>query len=248
MVSSQVSVIQIAMIRKRRWYDSVDRFVCPSRLMQTCLLNAGFLKEKVAWVPTFTGDLLSGSGETGKSILYFGKLTREKGVEVLLRAYNALESPRYPLKLIGHCSDDYRTYLYTLLDARHRDMVSISGPLHGEAMWQELRSCAFVVQPAIWLENMPNTLIEALSAGKPVVASDVGSLTELVKDEENGYLVSPGDAKKLSQVLNKMSCDSDLVAMGEQSRRRYEKYHTADVHFQQLQSIFTDLVAGSSNS
>lgn len=246
--ASLLRVLQIGMIRKRRWYESVDRFICPSRLMQTSLLDAGFSQEKVVWVPTFTGDLQGDSEETDPSILYFGKLTKEKGVEVLMKAYNTLEHPKYPLKLIGHCSNDYRAHLLTLIDARRRDMVTISEPLHGEAMWQALRDCAFVVQPAIWLENMPNTLIEALSVGKPVVASDIGSLTELVTDGENGYLVPPGDVKALSLALDKMSTESDLGTMGKHARRRYEENHAANVHLQKLCTIFLNLTSNRTAS
>jgi glycosyltransferase involved in cell wall biosynthesis len=238
--ASLLRILQIKMIRQKRWYDSIDRFICPSQLMKSYLLDAGLSTDRVVWIPTFTEDLC-GSAKAEPYILYYGKLTREKGVEVLIEAYNTLPAPKLPLKLVGHCSKAYRTYLLALLDARHRDMVTISEPLQGEEMWQTLRDSAFVVQPAIWLENMPNTLIEALSAGKPVIASDIGSLTELVNDGENGYLVTPGDVKALSLALDKMSNESDILAMGKQARSRYESNHTANGHLHSLQAIFNDL-------
>lgn len=210
--------------------------------MGNYLIDAGFPHEKVVCLPTFTRDLHDAAVRTESSILYFGKLVREKGVEVLLSAYNNLKQPKLPLKLIGHCSSDYRAHLLTLIDDRSRHMVTISEPLHGEAMWQALRECAFVVQPAIWLENMPNTLIEAFSASKPVIASDIGSLTELVTNGENGCLVPLGDVMRLSLALDKMSTATDLIGMGERARRRYEKYHTENIHLKKLEEIFTDLI------
>lgn len=242
-LASLLRVLQIAMIRKKHWYDSVDVFVCPSRTMQNFLLDGGFPPEKVSLLPTFTQCL---QGERSRDVepymLYFGKLTREKGVDVLLQAYNRLENPKYPLRLVGHCSREYRSHLLALLDDRHQLMVSFEEPLLGEAMWQTLRDSAFILQPAIWLENMPNTLLEALSAGKPVLVSNIGSLTELVSDGENGYLVPPGDVGALSDALNRLSTLADLQKMGQNSYERYLLRHTPELHLGQLQSIFINLI------
>lgn len=105
-------------------------------------------------------------------------------------------------------------------------------------MWQALRDCAFVVHPALWLENLPNTLIEALSAGKPVIASAIGSLTELVSDNVNGYLVTPGDVKALSIAIEAMSTRTDLEAMGKNARLRFVENHTEQAHLDKLMGIF----------
>jgi len=238
-LASLLRVLQITMIRKQRWYDCVDNFVCPSHVMQSYLLDAGFSPEKVTLLPTFTKDLQGKrTPDAEPHILYFGKLTKEKGVEILLEAYNTVENPKYPLRLIGHCSSDYRSYLLGLLNTRHIAMVTIEDSLQGEAMWQALRDCAFVVHPALWLENLPNTLIEALSAGKPVIASAIGSLTELVSDNVNGYLVTPGDVKALSIAIEAMSTRTDLEAMGKNARLRFVENHTEQAHLDKLMGIF----------
>lgn len=239
--ASLLRVLQIALIKMKGWYNSVDRFICPSRLMRDHLLEAGFPPEKVILLPTFAKDLQAEKVEKGHSILYFGKLVPEKGVEVLIKAYNAIDKPKYLLRLVGHCLDEYREYLISLVDAHHKELVIINPPLQGDDMWQVLRNCAFVVQPAIWLENMPNTLIEALSAGKPIIASEIGSLTELVTDGVNGYLVPPGDVGLLSSAISKMSTEADLVTMGLSSRRRFLENHTSSVHLEKLLEEFERL-------
>ncbi|MDY0331760.1 MAG: glycosyltransferase family 4 protein [Thiomonas sp.] len=242
MAASMLRVLQITYIRWNKWYDKIDRFICPSRLMEKTLLQAGFPREKVLHVPTFSADLQGDSANKDPYILYYGKLIREKGVEVLIDAYNKIKTPLIPLRLIGPCSDSYRKYLFSLVDHGKRKMVSILPPLQGEVMWQAVRDSAFVVQPAIWLENMPNTLVEALSAGKPVIASDIGSLTELVSHGENGYLVSPGDVNSLAIAIEKMSTLGDLSVMGAQARSRYELVHKADHHLRKLIITFKELI------
>jgi len=242
-VASFLRVFQIAMIRNKRWYDNVDRFLCPSRIMQEVLLKTGFTPERLHHVPTFASDLQGPQNTASPYILYFGKLSREKGVEVLLEAYNKLKFPKFPLKLIGPCSDSYKVYLLSLVDELHREKVTISNSLQGESLWQALRDSAFIVHPALWLENMPNSLIEALSAGKPVVASSIGSLTELVVDGENGLLVEPGNALELARALEWMSREAVLIAMGSCARERFLRDHTAQVHLQKLLKIFRELLA-----
>lgn len=238
-LASLLRVLQIKMIRQRGWYDSVDAFVCPSRIMEKFLIDGGVPRRKVMSLPTFTQDLQAEDATAAQPhFLYFGKITREKGVEVLIKAYNLLKDPAYRLRLIGHCSEEYHPYLLGLLDDRHRAMVTISAPLQGADMWQALQESGIVVQPAIWLENMPNTLIEALSAGKPVIASAIGSLTELVEDGENGILVPPGDSEALSRAMTAMSTHADLAAMGKMARLRFEAQHREDVHLERLLKIF----------
>ena len=243
---SLLRVLQITMIRKKRWYDSVDVFICPSRVMQSYLIDAGFAREKVSLLPTFTQDFQKEMiSDVEPYILYFGKLTQEKGVEVLIKAYNAIENPKYPLKLIGYCSNKYRSHLLDILDNRHSALVTIGEPLQGEEMWKAIRDSVFVIQPAIWLENMPNSLLEALSAGKPVIASAIGSLTELVSDGENGYLVPPGNVEALSTALKTMSNRTDLDTMGGKSRLRYIENHTEKVHLGRLLGIFESVADAS---
>jgi len=241
--SSVLRVLQMKCIRTWGWYDSVDAFVCPSRLMQQQLVDGGFPAEKVHWVPTFAPDL-HGPMKNGRApyILYFGKVTQEKGVEVLIEAYNSLSTPKLPLKIVGYCSQSYRNYLASLLDDRHRLSVTFVPPLDGEEMWQALRDSTFVVQPAIWLENMPNTLIEAFSAGKPVIASDIGSLPELVDHGRNGYLVPPGDVEKLAEAMETMWTGADLGAMGADAYRRYLHNYTEAIHSSRYQAILQQLV------
>jgi glycosyltransferase involved in cell wall biosynthesis len=174
-------------------------------------------------------------------MLYFGRLTKEKGIEVLFKAYNNLKYPKYRLRVVGHCTDSYRDYLLSLLDESHFEKVTISKPLQDNEMWEILRKSSFVIHPATWFENMPNSLVEALSAGKPLIASSIGSLPELILEGQNGYLVPPGDIELLTAAIYKMSEQADLTSMGNQSRLRYLKYHTPQTHVDKLQQLFKTL-------
>jgi glycosyltransferase involved in cell wall biosynthesis len=235
-VASALRALQMYFIKKQRWYDSVDRFICPSEVMCEYLLKI-FPKDKILHIPTFTKDLTGTSKSAAPYILYFGKVTPEKGVETLVRAYDRLENPTYPLKIVGHCKNEYRQYLFSLLSSKNFHRFTITDPQDGEEMWDTVRGASFIVQPAVWLENMPNTLIEALSAGKPIIASRIGSLTELVFDGVNGLLVEPGDVAALTTALDQMMTVYDLHEMGNQSRLQFLRDHTEERHLTALMSV-----------
>jgi glycosyltransferase involved in cell wall biosynthesis len=239
-------VLQIKANRRGRYYGNVDYFICPSSYMKGVLVNHGhFPEEKVVHLPTFTRDLLGdGKSSPGPAYgLYFGAIVRAKGVEVLLRAFNKIRDPSFGLKLVGDVEADYRGHLFGLLDDSHRKKVEIGGELKGEALWDVLRGCSFVVHPVLWFENMPNSILEAMSAAKPVIVADIGSMPELVEEGVNGALVPPGDEEALAGALRKTGDPEWLRRMSEGARARYLKNHSPEGHLSKLTGLMEELVA-----
>ncbi|HJT23727.1 MAG TPA: glycosyltransferase family 4 protein [bacterium] len=243
---SALRALQILYNRWRGYYRSVDFFLCPSRYMQETLIRyAAFPPSKVMHLPTFTTDLFQEEGPSPSArpyILYFGAIIPAKGMDVLLKAYNLIPQPALGLKLVGDVECGYRRHLEDLLDETHRPLVSFDGELKGEDLWRALRGCSCVVHPVLWFENMPNSILEAMSAGKPVVASDIGSMPELVEEGVNGRLVPPGDEKALSQALE-MAADPEWTAkMGQGARARYLQNHLPQGHLNKLMGLMEQLV------
>jgi len=244
LVASFLRYLQLRHNRLRGWYDAVNCFLAPSRFMADKLRQAGIEDRRIRHLPTFARDLApAGNGSGRGHILYFGKLTPEKGVEPLLRAYNRLapNSGLPPLVLVGRVEEGYRERLLSLPDHAHRGLVRLTGPLGGEALWDTLRAARFVVHPALWYENMPNTVLEAMSAGKAVIASNLGSLAELVADGVNGLLVPPGDDRALAQAMKQLIEPAAAEDMGREARARYLADHTPPAHFEALLGIFDEV-------
>jgi glycosyltransferase involved in cell wall biosynthesis len=246
--ASLLRFVQMRWLRRNRWRDAVDLFVCPSAFMKRHLIeDENVPAHKVRHLPTFAPDLERPCVNTpsqAKYMLYFGKVSPEKGVAVLLQAYNRLNLDQVGLKLkvVGSVSETYRTQLYQSLDSRHRAAVDIPGALAGEALWNCVRGAQFIVQPALWFENMPNTFLESMSLGKAIIASDLGRLPELVEHEVNGLLVPPGDIPALSAAIARLALDPESVAaMQIAARNRYLTEHTLDAHSRQLSHIISEL-------
>jgi len=147
--------------------------------------------------PNFIEDIqLSGSVDVGdrEGFLFVGRLSEEKGVEVLLNAFS--KSGR-PLKIIGdgplrHLVEQYVSEFSNILFVGYQEK---------EYILQQMALSKWLVFPSIWYEGMPITILEAFMTGTPVIASNIGSLPSIVIPDENGFLFPPGSVDGLVTAL-----------------------------------------------
>ena len=150
------------------------------------------------------------AGDAGFRLLFVGRLVERKGVHVLLRALSSVPSP-VGLDVVGDGPE--RESLEALSGA-----LGIGGRVafHGFAPDTELRrllaSCHALVLPAVVdakgdVEGLGVVLLEAMSFGKPVIASAAGGIVDIVRDGENGLLVEPGDVTALARAIESLAGD-----------------------------------------
>ncbi|MEU4653078.1 glycosyltransferase family 4 protein [Streptomyces sp. NPDC023723] len=158
-------------------------------------------------------------------LLYVGRLERVKGVHVLLDAFRALgpDHPGATLDIVGDGAD--RAALEAAAgDLTAAGQVRFRGWLAPDAVAGALADASVVVIPSVWPENFPTVALEALQIGRPLVASRVGGLPELV-GEDNGVLVPAGDATALAGALRPLVGDLErLRRLGEGSAARADRY------------------------
>ena len=131
----------------------------------------------------------------------------------------------------------------SLVDDARRERLFIVGHRGDEDLKAILLDAACVVHPTLWLENTPNSILEAFSAGKAVIASNIGCMPELVSNDENGLLVSPGDVASLSNAMDSVMSDvGSQQRYGKESRRRFVECYARERHLKELMSLFLSLV------
>jgi glycosyltransferase involved in cell wall biosynthesis len=151
--------------------------------------------------------------------LFVGDLRREKGIDVLLDAYRALPGAP-PLVLIGKVWPDSPREL--------PPNVRLLTGWHNEAVREAQRRCLALVAPSIWLEPFGMVVIETLAAGRPVIASQIGGMAELVRDGVNGLVLPPGDPVALSKAMAALLEDDRLVArLAEHAARSATRFRAA---------------------
>jgi glycosyltransferase involved in cell wall biosynthesis len=185
------------------------RDLCGLQDSERCRVVPNFIRELPPPLPAGDPHLASLPGKP--FILYFGDVTVDKGGAHLADAYRSLRNPP-PLVLIGRCF---------LEEVASLPGVVALGPMPHRYAIEALRRSLFTVVPSILPETFGLAALETAAAGKPIVASDIGGLSDVVADGETGLLVPPGDREALRAAMEHLLVDAALrERMGDNARRR----------------------------
>ena len=173
-------------------------------------------------------------------VIYIGRLRPVKGVEYGLRAF-AIASSIYPNTHMALAGDgEQRGYLQKLvgeLDLRHR--VTFLGVR--KDLPNLLAASDSVLMPSL-TEGFPRTAIEAMAAGKPVIATNVGGTSEAIINDKTGILVPPQDVNAMAKALEKLIADINLQArLGKTGIRRAQENYPIENYVKQLDGLYTRL-------
>jgi len=218
----------------------IDRFIAPSDFLRSKLLEGGFDPARVVRVPNFV-DLALYAGRPEKDYFcYLGRLSREKGLDILIRAVAGLEAGRLIVVGDGPEAEGLRRLAAELGTSR----VEFAGYRSGEELKRILAESQFVVLPSRWYENLPFAVMEAFASSKAVVASRIGGIPEMVDDGVNGLLFPVGDARALAASLRRMLGDRRLrEEMGRRGREKAERLYEREGHYAQIERIYRDVIA-----
>lgn len=216
-------------------YDRVDVFISPSNFLKNKLNELGFKKE-ILVLPNFVdpAEFEPSFEPAGKSILYVGRLSQEKGLFTLLEA---VKNTAVTLKIIG--AGPLKTPLLEKIAGGGLDNVILEGYKTGEDLKNEIRQAAFTVIPSICYENNPRTVIESFASGKPVVGARIGGIVELVKDFDTGLTFEPGNVADLKEKISFLIVEPELIKrMGKKARKLVEDELNPHRHYEKLLKIY----------
>jgi glycosyltransferase involved in cell wall biosynthesis len=220
-------------------YDPVHRFACPSRFLEGKMRAARVYPDRLRWVPNFVDpDVIAPKTASGGGVAYVGRLSEEKGVDVLLEALE--RAPALHLDVLGDGPE--RPALERLASSlRVTDRVTFRGRLPAAAVHEAMRSAAMVAVPSRWYENMPITVLEAFAAGVPVVASALGGIPELIDDGRDGILVPPDEPGILAEALAALTDGVDRAfEMGRNARAKVEDRFTPASHLARIDALYAE--------
>jgi glycosyltransferase involved in cell wall biosynthesis len=167
----------------------------------------------------------------GGPLLFAGDRTRDKGTEVLFAAYERLRD-RPPLHLVGRHIPG--------VGERPPEGVTLIPPCPHEAVVTMMRSARAVTVPSIVPDSCPTVVLEAMAAGRPVVATATGGILDLVADGETGLLVPPGDPLALAVALQRLLDTPALAdAMGNAALERARQF-TASAVIERIERIYAN--------
>lgn len=219
----------------RKSYEAVDLFISPSRFLAD-LTSCRIPREKIRVLRNGinTAEFQPSYDDKGYA-LYFGRISREKGIESLLKAHAAMPTP-VKLKVVGTGP------MQDELQARYSE-VEFLGYKSDNELNSIIRNAAFVVVPSEWYENCSMVVLEAMAFGKPVIGSRTGGIPEQIEDNETGFLFEMGNVEELAEKMGTLSVNPDMrVRMGMAARNKLEKEFSLARHCEKLVDMYNKLL------
>ena len=234
------SAVRVLSMKVHKWMDiyrNVDAFVTPSEFLKGKLAANGFDESKIHCIPTFTTSKTQlGEPKVGSYGLYFGRISEEKGVETVVKAFEKL--PDRVVKIMGDDTTEEARRLMAYVREKGLTNIEFLGFKAGEELEEVIKGARYTLIPSVWYDNLPNTALESFQYAKPVIASNIGSLPELVEDGVNGFLFTPGDPEALAAKVRLLDADAVAATMGAASRARLEQRFAPEKHYDALMAVF----------
>ena len=214
----------------------IDAYICLTPSQRSIFLKAGFEKAKLHVKPNYIEDIQSRPRvDDGKFVLFLGRLSEEKGLACLIRAWKELNG--IPLKIVG--SGPGEAYFKAMADRLEtRDIEFLGYMPHSECM-NLLDEARFLIVPSIWYETFGLTIVEAFSRAKPVIASDLGAMADLVSNGDTGLLFEANNSMALAERVRFLWTDVPTSRqMGKKARQDYEEKFQEEKNYQELLAIY----------
>jgi len=218
----------------------IDSFVVPSSFTFGKLHEYGIPENKLYHIPTFFNlKEKNPVVEYRPFVLFVGRIEKQKGLMTLIKAF---ENTDYQLKIIGFSNDGYEEELKDYLQGRQHH-IEFLGRKSFEEMVPYLRSCLCTTVPSEWYDNFPNVILESFAYKKAVIATDFGSLPELVRNHETGLTFRYADINDFrNRIAYMFEHPEEAKRMGEQGYRNVLSEYSPEVHYKQLYNLFESVV------
>jgi glycosyltransferase involved in cell wall biosynthesis len=225
------------------WRTKVDAYIALSEFARQKFIAGGLPADRIMVKPNFVATDPAPRTQAGDYALFVGRLSEEKGPQLLLSAWRGLAG-KIPLRIAGDgpllegLSREIRE-----MPSPHIELLGRRTPDEVQGLMQRAR---FLVFPSVWYEGFPMTVAEAFAGGLPVVASRLGSMAEIVRDGVTGLHFEAGNVVDLAAKVDwAWNHPEELVRMGHNARAEYEAKYKPSTNYRILMDIYREATARS---
>jgi len=238
-VFSALYAFAITWHRKVGTFEAIDRFIALTGFSARKLVEGGLAPwEKIAVLGNFVAEPLPAPGSFSSRdpyVVYLGRLSPEKGVEILLQAMSTL--PHLRLKILG--DGPLAETMSSFVRRQRMSNIEFLGYVVGPAKLDLIRRALASVMPSTCYENFPLAVIESLSLGTPVVVSDTGSLPYVLENGQSGLVFRSGDSHDLASKLDYLaSYPEEALIMGQKGLHEIRQKYCASAHYEGLMRVY----------
>lgn len=219
---------------------NVDRFVVPCRYYQDKLVEWGWDAKRFVHIPNF----VDATGYTpdysaGKTFLYFGRLSPEKGLITLIKA---AAKAKVPVSMAG---DGPQLEELRAVAQQEGADVAFLGHLSGEHLHTAVRAARATVLPSEWYENAPISMLESYALGKPAIGAAIGGIPELIPNESVGASFTSKSVDDLAVALRRFADmpDAKVQEMGRGARQLVEQEYSAARYVERIRDLYASVGA-----
>lgn len=216
----------------------VTRYIALNEFCKAKLIEGGLPPERISIKPNSV-EWRSMPDEAGRQGgLFVGRLTTDKGVEVILEAEAATPGGLQALQVVG--GGPLEREVAAQLGPRYLGLQPL------DEVMARMSKAAYLLLPSVNYEGFPRTVVEAYCCGLPVIASRLGSMAEVIEDGVTGLLFNPADAADMAAKMAWAAAHPQaMAAMGRTARQRYETRFSPEVNHGQLLGIYAQAIAES---
>lgn len=234
-VLSAASAATIAFQRRRgTWDTDIDLLLALTEFARQRFVAGGLPEEKVAVKPNFVADPggRAAAPSASDTVLFVGRLSHEKGADVLIDAWERARPSGLRLEIMGEGPEAER------LAERPVSGIELLGPRPPAEVHERMKAARALVLPSIWYEGLSMVLLECLAAGLPVLASRLGAMPEVLEPLGPDWLVPPNDPEALARSLHLLEDDAAVDSASVLARARYEERYTPERGLADLEAVY----------
>jgi len=243
-INSILKVLALKVQDIRRTTKKINSFIIPSLFTTSKFIEFGIPENKIHYIPTFfnnPNNSLSGISY-GDYFIYVGRVDPDKGLFTLIKAF--VNTP-YKLIIIGFSMEGYDLILKDYLKDKKHNIV-FTGKLDFSEIIPYLQSCLCMICPSEWYDNFPNSVLESYAYEKAVLASNIGSLKDMVVENETGLHFETGNPQSLINCVEYIyNHKEEAVRMGKNSYKKLLSEYSSQLHYSRLIHAFEETIAQS---
>lgn len=236
--ASALCAFELWLHRAMKVYEkNIDCFLAPSRYVAETIQEWGFYPRRIEILPNFVETKPQAPYPDHPMVLYAGRLSSEKGIEVLLSIIQQLPHIRFTITGTGPMKREVKRFAET-----HHN-VTLLGHVAPENMSSVFDQSSLVMVPSLAPEVFPMVILEAFAHGRPVVASRIGGIPELVLPGETGELIEVGNAQAFVETITALLLNQlNLEKMGSNAHALVLEKYSPESHYQQLMKIYQSVM------
>lgn len=243
-------VLRAFFITQREFVHGSDKLVAVSNFVKKTITDETFVQDdKVLVIHNGVNEnkfsavrKQNNSNNDEVNIIYVGRVIRAKGIFVLIEALKRIADLEWKLNIVGD-GDSFEELKKAISDKELSGRVNLTGLMEYSKVIEELGKSDIFVLPSMRMEGFPMTIVEAMFAGLPVIASNIGGNSDAVVDGETGYLVKSGHVGELAEKLSVLVKDANLrFSLGEKGRKKATKEFTIDTMVNKYEKVFMEVI------